>query len=260
MPAFDHTKDDKVTLAGLRRDAIRRDRLRISLGHMRLPGIILAILAIAAMPPFVAAQTLTECEMGKLVDDRGTPATIVGDHDGLCLLKYQDGRTQRWVAAKDLTAGTPKAPANQVASPQPPVSTQPGTMTEGVSILRPTSTNHLVYRADALGNIVITAQVNGAPVRFLVDTGATLVSLSSQDASAAGLKSSELTFDQTVQTGNGPAHAAFAELHEIRIEQLEIDHVPAAVIDTLKQSVLGMSFLSRLKGFEVHDGVLTMNW
>jgi aspartyl protease family protein len=129
-----------------------------------------------------------------------------------------------------------------------------------VRILRPIIANQLVYRADALGHIVLSANVNGAPVRFLVDTGATLVSLTPEDASAAGLKRSELTFDQTVQTGNGPAHAAFVQLRDIRIEQLDIENVQAAVIDSLKQSVLGMSFLSRLKRFEMRDGLLTVSW
>src|SRR6266851_2334403 len=228
--------------------------------RMQWLGIILATLALAAMPSLVAAQALTACELGKPVDDRGIPGTISGEHDGLCLIKYKNGQTQRWVSAKDLTAARLGISTNQATSPGPPASAEPVTTAEGVRILRPTVANQLVYRADALGHIVITAKVNGAPVQFLVDTGATLVSLNSQDANAAGLKRSELRFDQTVHTGNGAVRAAFTQLREIRIEQLEIDHVPAAVIDSLKQSVLGMSFLSRLKGFEVHGGALTMSW
>ncbi len=50
------------------------------------------------------------------------------------------------------------------------------------------------------------------------------------------------------------------ELCEISVKQLEVDNVRAAVIDNLKLSVLGMSFLSRLKSFELRDGALTMKW
>jgi aspartyl protease family protein len=260
MLPVDHSGDDNPALAELLRGTIGRDRSPISLGLTRRRAIIFAILAMIATPSPVAAQALTGCEFGQSVDDRGVPATIVGEHNGLCLIKYKDGRTQRWVLAKDLAAGPPMAPTNQETSPKPPANTEPAATTEGVSILRPMAINQLVYRADALGHIMMTAKVNGAPVQFLVDTGATLVSLTSEDASAAGLKPNELTFDQTVHTGNGPVHAAFTELREIRIEQLEIDHVSAAVIDSLKQSVLGMSFLRRLKSFEMHDGALTMNW
>ena len=54
--------------------------------------------------------------------------------------------------------------------------------------------------------------------------------------------------------------AAYTRLREICVDQLELDDVPAAVIESLKQSVLGMSFLSRLKGFDMHNGALTMSW
>ncbi len=171
-----------------------RNRFGFSLWRIFWLGIALLTLAAAVMPSLVAAQALSRCELGKPVDDRGIPGTIIGERDGLCLIKYKDGQTQRWVSAKDLASG-------------PPAGTDPTGTTEGVKTLRPTIVNRLVYRADALGHIVITAKVNGAPVQFLVDTGATRVSLTSQDANAAGLKRSDLTFDQTVHTGNGPVHA-----------------------------------------------------
>jgi aspartyl protease family protein len=118
----------------------------------------------------------------------------------------------------------------------------------------------VAYRADPLGHVVLTVSVNGAPIRFLVDTGASLVCLTPDDARAAGLRSDELVFNQNVQTGNGSAHAATAVLREMRIEQLQIENVQAAVIEKLPQSVLGMSFLSRLKGFEMQNGALTLTW
>jgi predicted aspartyl protease len=46
---------------------------------------------------------------------------------------------------------------------------------------------------------------------------------------------------------------------EIRIEQVAIDNVPAAVMENLGQSVLGMSFLNRLKGFDIRQGALTIS-
>jgi aspartyl protease family protein len=70
----------------------------------------------------------------------------------------------------------------------------------------------------------------------------------------------ELVFNQTVQTGNGSVRAAFAVLREMRIEQLQVENVQAAVIEKLPQSVLGMSFLSRLKGFDMQNGALTLTW
>ena len=228
------------------------------------PVLAIAALALgaAALPSPAAAQAGEACAIGReIADDRGGAGTIVGGRDGLCLIKYGDGRTHAWVPATQLSAASSgksappaagaRRPAQAAAVPASP---------EGVAVLRPTIVNRLVHRADALGHIVLTGNVNGAPVRFLVDTGATLVALTPEDASAAGIERSGLTFDKTVNTANGPARAAFAELREVRIGELEVENVPAAVIDTLKQSVLGMSFLNRLKGLEMRDGVLTMSW
>jgi clan AA aspartic protease (TIGR02281 family) len=56
-------------------------------------------------------------------------------------------------------------------------------------------------------------------------------------------------------------HAEFAaRAKAIRIGQLSIDSVPAAVIENLDQSLLGMSFLTRLKSFEMREGALTISW
>jgi len=62
------------------------------------------------------------------------------------------------------------------------------------------------------------------------------------------------------QTANGRVHFAPVMLREVRIEQLSIENVPAAVIENLDQSLLGMSFLKRLKRFEMREGALTISW
>ncbi len=69
-----------------------------------------------------------------------------------------------------------------------------------------------------------------------------------------------MTFNQTVHTANGTVRAASVQLREIRLDELEVDGVPAVVVESLKQSVLGMSFLRRLKAFDMRNGALTMSW
>jgi aspartyl protease family protein len=93
-----------------------------------------------------------------------------------------------------------------------------------------------------------------------VDTGASLVVLTVEDAQAAGINRSELVFNRITRTANGAARFAPVTLREIRIGQLSIDSVPAAVIENLDQSLLGMSFLTRLKSFEMREGALTISW
>ena len=118
----------------------------------------------------------------------------------------------------------------------------------------------MVFTANELGHVVLDAAVNGAPVRMLVDTGATLVTLTPADARAAGIYPASLTFSGHVQTANGTTRMAPVTLREIRIGQLSIYDVPAGVLENLNVSLLGMSFLSRLHGYEMRDGKLTITW
>jgi clan AA aspartic protease (TIGR02281 family) len=69
-----------------------------------------------------------------------------------------------------------------------------------------------------------------------------------------------LSFDQTAGTSNGKVHIAPVVLREIRIGDLAVERVAAAVVESSGQSVLGMSFLSRLKSFEIGSGTLTIDW
>jgi aspartyl protease family protein len=120
--------------------------------------------------------------------------------------------------------------------------------------------NTMVYTADERGHVVLDAAVNGSPVRMLVDTGASLVTLTPADARAAGIDPASLAFSGHVQTANGTARMAPMTLREVRIGQLSIYDVPASVLEHLNVSLLGMSLLSRLQGYEMRDGKLTISW
>jgi aspartyl protease family protein len=120
--------------------------------------------------------------------------------------------------------------------------------------------NTLVYPANEQGHVIVEAVINGASVRLLVDTGASLVTLTPEDAHSAGIAPGELVFNHRVSTANGSARMAAATLREIRIGQLSIYDVPAAVLENLNISLLGMSFLSQLPSYEMRDGKLTISW
>jgi aspartyl protease family protein len=121
--------------------------------------------------------------------------------------------------------------------------------------------NMLQYRADASGHFFVDAAVNGTTIRFLVDTGASVVALSPDDARAAGISDGQLRFSETISTANGQTHAAAATLGSVRLEQLEVLEVPAVVMqEPMPVSLLGMSFLRRLEGYSIRDGVLTIEW
>ena len=120
--------------------------------------------------------------------------------------------------------------------------------------------NTIVYTANERGHVVLDAAVNGAPLRMLVDTGASLVTLTLADARAAGINPASLAFSGRVQTANGTARMAPVTLREIRIGQLSIYDVSASVLERLDVSLLGMSLLSRLQGYEMRDGKLSISW
>jgi clan AA aspartic protease (TIGR02281 family) len=217
----------------------------------------LCALVLGAAPSIAEAQTLSKCTLGQaVIDQEGKSGLIVSADNNLCQVKYPDGQVYGWIYW-NLRPDVAPAPA-QAAKPADPIPPAAPTLP---TILRPgPSTHTLVYRAGPLGHVVLTASVNGAPVRFLVDTGASTVALSPADARAAGINPSALAFDKTTTTANGLVRVAPVMLREIRIEQLAVENVPAVVDANLSGSLLGMSFLSRLKSFEMREGALTFSW
>src|SRR6201996_5777751 len=81
------------------------------------------------------------------------------------------------------------------------------------------------------GHFWADGQVDGAPVRFLVDTGASKVSLTLQDARRLGLDPSRLTYDQTVRTADGQSQAARVRLKSVSVNGARVADVDALVID-----------------------------
>jgi clan AA aspartic protease (TIGR02281 family) len=118
-----------------------------------------------------------------------------------------------------------------------------------------------VVQAGAGGHYVVEAVVNGAPVTFLVDTGASNIVLTMEDAERLGLHPATLHFTQRFATANGETRGAPVLLREIRIGQFSLFDVAASVNEApLRVSLLGMSFLRRLNGYEVDDGRLILRW
>jgi aspartyl protease family protein len=110
------------------------------------------------------------------------------------------------------------------------------------------------------GHFHTTADVNGRGIEFLIDTGATMVALSYEDAERAGIFLKPSDFTRTAQTANGSTRIAPVELHSVSIGDITVRRVPAAVMEPgrLDSSLLGMSFLNRLSRFDMRDGVLTL--
>jgi aspartyl protease family protein len=110
------------------------------------------------------------------------------------------------------------------------------------------SAQSVTLAADSRGHFFVNGQVNGAQVRFLVDTGATWVSLSSADAArlAIDYRKGEVNL---MNTANGVAPAYKIKLDSLRVGDITASNVDAVVMEGAGPSIalLGMSFLNRME-------------
>ena len=118
--------------------------------------------------------------------------------------------------------------------------------------------NTVTLKPDQSGQYHAEVTVNGRTIRMLVDTGASLVALTQQDAITLGVL--PLSFNVPVQTANGTARAGEAKLSDIRIGGVQVAETKALVLPygVTGHSLLGMSFLKKLSGFEVAGGNLIL--
>lgn len=117
----------------------------------------------------------------------------------------------------------------------------------------------MVFRADRNGQFSVQAKIDGVEIRFLVDTGATDVVLSLQDARRVGLDPATLRFTQPYRTANGVVMGASIRLDEITLGDIRLEDVAASVNPVpMAHSLLGMSFLGRLSSYEITRDTLTM--
>ena len=107
------------------------------------------------------------------------------------------------------------------------------------------------YWADAL--------IEGRAVRVMVDTGASVVALTRDDAARLGFKLTAADFSSTVVTASGPVRAAPVELEAVAVAGARVDRVQALVVEAgLPHSLLGMSYLGRLSSFSATPAALTL--
>jgi len=117
------------------------------------------------------------------------------------------------------------------------------------------------YRADQSGHYFVQADVNGTPVLFMVDTGATDVALTQKDAENIGIAMDQLSFTRPYKTANGTTYGARVMLATIDVGPIRVKNIAGAVLpeEGLSYSLLGMSFLKNLSGYKVVNGVLTLH-
>jgi len=121
------------------------------------------------------------------------------------------------------------------------------------------SGGEMEFRRGEDGHFYIDAAVNNRPVRFLVDTGASEIVLSPQDAERIGFRRNILKFDRQYETANGLGWGAAVTLRSIEVGGIRFHDIAASVNDApMSDSLLGMTFLDRLTGYEVRGDSLIL--
>lgn len=102
------------------------------------------------------------------------------------------------------------------------------------------------------GHYYLTAQVQGTPIRFVVDTGASQIVLSRQDARRAGIDVDDLVYTGRARTANGTVRTAPVRLDRVAIGPIEDRNVRAVVNEgEMDGSLLGMDYLRRFSSVEI---------
>jgi aspartyl protease family protein len=163
---------------------------------------------------------------------------------GVCAALCAVGAAQWLSALGDSPAPHPAAIA--VAAAAPDAAGTPGE--DGSASIAKSGDGH--FWADAV--------VDGHPIHFLIDTGATAVALTAADARNLGIDPDGLAYTYTVMTANGPGRAAHVKLGVVSVGNAQVSDVDAFVIDKgLQTSLLGMTYLGRLSKFEAsHDAMV----
>ncbi|MND37442.1 hypothetical protein D3C80_281280 [compost metagenome] len=120
--------------------------------------------------------------------------------------------------------------------------------------------NEVIIQKALGGHFQADVAVDGKNIPMLVDTGASSVVLSFEDASAVGIDTGGLAYTVRVMTANGPAMAAHVRLDEIAIGPISRRNVRAMVArdGMLDESLLGMSFLSTLSSLNMQTDELRL--
>ena len=149
---------------------------------------------------------------------------------------------------------------HRVADRQQQIEQQPGNELVYDRVNRAKNAGNILIPRDRDGQYWVSLYVNGTPIRFMVDTGASHISLRYEDAEMAGLNPAALDYIYIFKTVNGVSHKAMIKLDYISLKSIEFFNIPASVSKPgqLNVSLLGMNFLNKLSGFNVENNLMVL--
>jgi aspartyl protease family protein len=110
------------------------------------------------------------------------------------------------------------------------------------------------------GHYYLTLDINGAPVRFVIDTGASQVVLSQSDAARIGINPATLNYSGSASTANGIVRTAPVVLDQVTLGGITDRNIDAVVNGgDMEDSLLGMTYLGLYSRIEITNGELVLN-
>ena len=126
---------------------------------------------------------------------------------------------------------------------------------------RPTEgSDHVIrIKADSNGHYYVKGSADGVPIEFMIDTGASYVTLTKQ--AVGRLSVGPLSFNVATNTANGPIQNAQITIGQLTIGSFKVIDMPAVVNGgALDEPLLGMSWLGLFKSIEIQNGVMTLHY
>lgn len=162
---------------------------------------------------------------------------VVGAGIGL-LLPGEEPQPEAGEVVSEMAVSAPAAPKTAAAA----------TPWRAETRLTPTPNGH--FRTMAL--------VNGQPVEFIVDTGATTVALTIEDARRIGIPIDPSTFTEVGLGAGGPVRGQQVTIDSVSVDGREVRTLSGVVLDGLQDSLLGQAYLSRIGEVRMSGGVMIL--
>lgn len=108
------------------------------------------------------------------------------------------------------------------------------------------------------GHFYADVDVNGTKVHMLIDTGATGIALSREDARSAGIATSIGMNDVVGEGADGSVHGEVVTVDRLSLGNAKAEAMPAIVLNSGGQSLLGQEFLAKFASVEIHGDTMTL--
>jgi aspartyl protease family protein len=160
------------------------------------------------------------------------------------------------MAAQFIEQASDRQAAMPAAAPAPVAAAEP---VAAVAAVPPAMSSHrFVIKAGRGGHFAVDGRIDGRPITFLVDTGASQIALRASEAARLGYHIAPRDYSVRVGTANGEGRAAPIALRNLEIGSILVRDLPALVTpdEALGVNLLGMSFLSRVRWSHDHGNLI----